>query len=82
MALAPAVANALTIATPIPVPPPVMRTTLPATESSGRFGSVAGVGSWLYLLVGFGNSIFEMCNGLVFWSWRAAEKSCGIGESS
>jgi hypothetical protein len=31
--------------TPIPVPPPVMRTTLPATDSSGRLGSVAGVGS-------------------------------------
>jgi len=35
-------ANALTILGPIPEPPPVMTTTFPAVESSGREGEIDG----------------------------------------
>jgi hypothetical protein len=42
---------------PIPLPPPVIATTLPFAESSGRDGEMAGLGEVCQILVREGNGV-------------------------
>jgi hypothetical protein len=60
---APDFANACAIRGPMPDPPPVMKTTFPAVESSGRDGSMAGYEKLWKILVYCGNAIVSP-------SWR------------
>lgn len=61
--LLPAAEKAFAMPAPMPVPPPVITTVLPCTESSGREGEMAGYGLLCHTLVREGKGGVAMSDG-------------------